>query len=131
MLSMLVVGDAELASARTAPPAVMAVVPAGAALAAHPAVSDVAQAVVGGGVVVAEAVRLARRPAARGRGLVEAVLGGVAALAHVLGRSGGPWCRPDSLFQTHAVWHVATAVVVGRRAADLSLADAPLDQASR
>ena len=26
-----------------------------------------------------------------------------------LGRSGGPWCRPDSLLQAHAAWHLLAA----------------------
>lgn len=29
--------------------------------------------------------------------------------AQVFGRTGGPWCRPDSLLQPHALWHVLTA----------------------
>ena len=29
--------------------------------------------------------------------------------AQGLGRTGGPWCRPDSLLQPHALWHVLTA----------------------
>ena len=34
----------------------------------------------------------------------------VAAVANVLSRTGAPLCRPDSLLQGHAVWHVLTAV---------------------
>lgn len=33
-----------------------------------------------------------------------------AAVANVLTRTGAPWCRPDSLLQGHALWHVLTAV---------------------
>jgi hypothetical protein len=36
----------------------------------------------------------------------------VAGVAFLLGRTGSPWCRPASLAQPHAVWHVAVAVVV-------------------
>ncbi len=32
------------------------------------------------------------------------------AVANVLGRTGAPLCRPDSLLQGHALWHVLTAV---------------------
>jgi hypothetical protein len=42
-------------------------------------------------------------------------LGVMAVAAQVLGRSGGPWCRPDSLLQPHAVWHVLTAALLWRR----------------
>jgi hypothetical protein len=42
------------------------------------------------------------------------ILAGVAllvgALANVLTRTGAPLCRPDSLAQGHAAWHVLTAV---------------------
>jgi hypothetical protein len=29
------------------------------------------------------------------------------------GRTGGPWCDPDSLLQPHAAWHVLSATAVG------------------
>ena len=32
------------------------------------------------------------------------------AVANVLSRTGAPLCRPDSLLQGHALWHVLTAV---------------------
>lgn len=35
-------------------------------------------------------------------------------IAYVLGRTGSPWCRPDTLWQPHAVWHVFIAVGLGR-----------------
>jgi hypothetical protein len=34
----------------------------------------------------------------------------LAVVANVLSRTGAPLCRPDSLLQGHAVWHVLTAV---------------------
>ncbi len=40
-------------------------------------------------------------------------LAGVAAVAYWTGRTGGPLCRPDSAFQPHAVWHVASAAALG------------------
>jgi hypothetical protein len=35
------------------------------------------------------------------------------AVANVLTRTGAPLCRPDSLLQGHALWHVLTAVGAG------------------
>jgi hypothetical protein len=37
--------------------------------------------------------------------------------AQVFGRTGGPWCRPDSLFQPHALWHALTASALWARSA--------------
>jgi len=37
---------------------------------------------------------------------------------YVLGRTGGPLCRPDSLLQPHALWHVLTAVAMAAWGAD-------------
>ena len=45
----------------------------------------------------------------RGVGLAAIALGGIAFL---LGRSGSPLCRPESVFQWHAVWHVLVAVAL-------------------
>lgn len=51
----------------------------------------------------------ARDDRARRAGRV-ALVGGAAALAaYALGRTGSPVCRPTSLFQWHAVWHVLGA----------------------
>ena len=33
----------------------------------------------------------------------------LAGLAFLLGRSASPWCRPESLFQAHAAWHLLVA----------------------
>jgi len=46
---------------------------------------------------------------ARGIGLAAIALGGV---AFFLGRTGSPLCRPESLFQWHALWHVLAAVAL-------------------
>ena len=65
--------------------------------------------------VLAEAV-VARRSAPRGVGragravMVAALSVGVA--AYVLGRTGGPLCRPDSLLQPHALWHLLTGLAM-------------------
>ncbi len=37
---------------------------------------------------------------------------GVGLVIWALSRTGGPWCRPESLLQGHAVWHVAAAWAV-------------------
>lgn len=34
----------------------------------------------------------------------------LAGLAFLLGRSTSPWCRPESLFQAHAAWHLLVAL---------------------
>ena len=48
-----------------------------------------------------------RAVVARALGLAAIALGGVAFL---LGQTGSPLCRPESLFQWHALWHVLVAV---------------------
>lgn len=40
------------------------------------------------------------------------LLGGAAIAVNLLTRTDAPLCRPDSLLQGHAAWHVLTAVVV-------------------
>lgn len=37
----------------------------------------------------------------------------VSAVVGRLGSTGGPWCDPESVLQTHALWHVGAAVAVG------------------
>jgi hypothetical protein len=71
--------------------------------------------------VLAEAA-VARRPRPRGAGragravVVATLVVGVA--AYLLGRTGGPLCRPDSLLQPHALWHLLTAAAMAAWAAD-------------
>ena len=65
--------------------------------------------------VLAEAV-VARRSAPRGvaragRAVMAAALA-VGVAAYVLGRTGGPLCRPDSLLQPHALWHLLTGLAM-------------------
>lgn len=55
---------------------------------------------------------------ARGVGLAAIALGGVAFL---LGQTGSPLCRPDSVFQWHALWHVLVAVSLTAYAYALSV----------
>lgn len=55
---------------------------------------------------------------ARGVGLAAIALGGVAFL---LGQTGSPLCRPDSVFQWHALWHVLVAISLAAYAYALSV----------
>lgn len=36
-----------------------------------------------------------------------------ALLAYAMGRTGSRWCRPESLWQPHAAWHVLSAIAIG------------------
>ena len=36
----------------------------------------------------------------------------LAGLFWLLGRTGGPWCRPDALLQAHAAWHLLAAAAI-------------------
>ncbi|MGI9615946.1 MAG: ceramidase domain-containing protein [Acidimicrobiales bacterium] len=40
------------------------------------------------------------------------VIGVIATLLNVLGRTDAPLCEPDSVFQAHGAWHLLTAVAV-------------------
>lgn len=128
LLGLLVLADGELATGAPAPPVLLAGVPVLAAAAAHPSSSAAAQVVAGVAAAVGEVHRSLRSAAPGGSWWLrtEAVLAGGGALAHVLGRTGGPWCRPDSWAQPHAAWHVATAAVVWLRAEDLAAPMTPL-----
>jgi hypothetical protein len=55
---------------------------------------------------------------ARGVGLAAIALGGI---AYLLGQTGSPLCRPESVFQWHALWHVLVAVSLGAYAYALSV----------
>jgi hypothetical protein len=53
-------------------------------------------------------------PVARDRRWLGAALGvyGAGQVAWLLSREGSAWCRPDSLLQGHALWHLLAAVTV-------------------
>jgi hypothetical protein len=84
-------------------------------------VTDIAMLTAVTAAVLVEAV-VARRSNPRGGGragriVVVAALA-VGVTAYLLGRTGGPLCRPDSLLQPHALWHLLTAVAMAAWAAD-------------
>jgi len=115
MLATLITADVARFTGRPASRAVVAALPGLALAAATSPWSVPAQLVVGTGAVAAEVARVrgarsgrrsGRRPAAA------SVVAAVGALGHVLGRTGGPLCRPDSVWQAHAAWHSAMAFVL-------------------
>lgn len=75
-----------------------------------PLAGGLALGAIGGELAVLPLDPPVRRPrgrnAVRVAGLATLALGG---LAFLLGRTGSPLCRPESLFQWHAVWHVLAA----------------------
>jgi hypothetical protein len=82
--------------------------------------TDIAMVAAVTAAVLAEAA-VARRPGHRGRRAGRVVMVAVLAVgvtAYLLGRTGGPLCRPDSLLQPHALWHLLTAVAMAAWAAD-------------
>jgi hypothetical protein len=87
--------------------------------AAAPAVATAVTGVGVAAIVILEVVIARRRRAGPrdgrdGRlGWVVFVLAAVAATTWVLGRSAGPACDPDAIFQFHGLWHVLSAVVLG------------------
>jgi hypothetical protein len=122
LLASVVVADVVRHGGRPAPRAVLVAAPVFGLVGAVPRWSPGTQALVGAAATLAEWVRIASGPpataAGRWRHRVEGVVAGAGALSHVLGRSGGPWCRPDSRAQPHAVWHTAMAVALALRAFD-------------
>jgi hypothetical protein len=83
--------------------------------ASDPFAGTLAAGAVAGEVAVMSGERRNPPPAlrsgavARGVGLAALAFGGI---AFFLGRSGSPLCRPESLFQWHALWHVLVAVAL-------------------
>lgn len=121
LLAGVVVADAARITGRPVPRAALGAVPVVAAVGAAPRWTMAAQAVAGLAATAAESARIATgsaSPAGRWRHRSEGLVAAAGALGHVLGRSGGPWCRPDSRLQPHALWHTAMAVALGLRALD-------------
>jgi len=57
-------------------------------------------------------LRAGPRSVSRAAGVVPWTLLALGSLCWVLGRSGGPWCRPESLLQAHAAWHLLAAAAL-------------------
>ncbi|MFV0316088.1 MAG: hypothetical protein ACK5O2_03890 [Microthrixaceae bacterium] len=71
----------------------------------------VALVALGAGVPLVRAVRSCSAVPGADRSKLSA-LGAIVALSlgsYVLGRTGGPLCRPDSPLQLHGLWHIGTA----------------------
>ena len=83
---------------------------AGALLTRRADLGGAVQGVLGGAVAIGEVAVGWRglRPV-----LGPGVLMGAGALIHARSRTGCPWCRPDSLLQGHAAWHVLSAAALG------------------
>jgi hypothetical protein len=79
-------------------------------------VTNVAMVAAVTAAVTAEAA-VTRRPGRAGQVIVLAALA-LGLAAYLLGRTGGPLCRPTSLLQPHALWHLLTAVAMAAWAAD-------------
>jgi hypothetical protein len=73
-----------------------------------------AASLVGGALVVGSEVRRRHKPTARAGLLLLAAAG-----VNLLSRTGGPWCRPGSVLQGHALWHVLTAAAMAEWGADV------------
>jgi hypothetical protein len=113
LLGLMGADDASRAAGRDVPPAVVAGVPALAAIGALPPLTDVAQLVAGAATVAAGLARSLTARAEDGSApLVGLAAFGVGALLHALGRTGEPLCRPASWRQAHAGWHVLAAIGV-------------------
>lgn len=114
MLGLLALTDATVAEGREMPAVAVGAVVGAAAVAGHPRTTDVAQGVTGTLAVAAEAARIVRG-GHRVEPAVRLPLFALGAALHAFGRSGGPLCRPDSLLQAHAGWHLLSAVALWSR----------------
>jgi hypothetical protein len=127
-LGLVTVADVEvLVDGRRWQPRALAVVAASALVALWPTASTPAQVALAASAVVAEGLvsvrRRSRRAGRRPPLPVVAVTGALAASVYLTSRTGRPLCRPDSLVQGHAVWHVLTALLLwwwGRAAAEVA-----------
>ena len=123
MLAMVAVSDAELLSGKQAPVGVLAAVAVATLAGAHPSASMAAQAIAATTAATGEVTRTSTMAAAPGkrwarRAEFPAFI--IGAAAHLTGRTGGPLCRPHSVLQPHALWHLLTATTVWLRSASLA-----------
>lgn len=114
MFGLLALTDVTRADGRPMPGAAVAGVVAAAAVAAHPRTTDYAQGGVGVLAVGAEARRHLRQASIR-EAAASLPLMATGVVLHILGRTGERWCRPDSLLQPHAGWHVLSAAALWTR----------------
>lgn len=115
MLGALVIADTARVTSRTPPRAVFSALPGVATAAAASPWSLPAQVIVGAGAAVAEVARVRRARTGQAPGwrpIAESLVAVGGALGHVFGRTGGPLCRPDSVWQAHAAWHTSMAVTL-------------------
>jgi hypothetical protein len=77
-----------------------------------PGAADAAQVVLAAVAIGMSLLRVRLRPAWRRTILTSMALLAVGGTLGTLSRSGWPWCRPDSLVQGHAVWHVLAAAAL-------------------
>jgi hypothetical protein len=92
---------------------------AAAAGALFPAGTEIAMVAAVPAAVLADAAATRRFSggARAGRVVVAAALA-AGVTAYLLGRTGAPLCRPGSVFQPHALWHLLTATAMAAWAAD-------------
>lgn len=94
-------------------------VAAASAALAHPRTTMAAQAAGAGLATALEVRRFLTRGAAstrdRRRGLLAAALMAAGLVLQAHGRTGRPWCRPDSPLQAHAGWHLLSAAALWAR----------------
>jgi lipopolysaccharide export LptBFGC system permease protein LptF len=90
-------------------------------LAAQPGVTDALSLALVLAIAVLELVEYRHElPAIRAEGLTAKRLARLSVLvalalagsAFLVGRTDGPWCRPDSAFQWHAAWHALAALAM-------------------
>ncbi|MBS1847524.1 MAG: hypothetical protein JST73_04540 [Actinobacteria bacterium] len=115
MLGTLVAADATRATGRPAPRALYAALPVASTVAAASSWSTAVQLAAAVAAIGGEVARVRRDQRSGRRGLrpaVEALVALGGASGHVLGRTGGPLCRPDSPLQAHAAWHTAMAALL-------------------
>ncbi len=94
----------DLSQVRWWPPAFVV----GAASAGTSALADPGQAVLVTAVVLIEL----RSPGRRGERLLTLTFLGIGAVIGRLAASGGPLCRPNSIWQGHGLWHLAAATAL-------------------
>lgn len=96
----------------------LAAVAGGGLLAIAPDASTAAQVVLGAAVVASEGASYVARRGTASRSELRrrfgplVVVGAAAVAVYTASRTGGPLCRPDSLVQGHAAWHVLTAFLL-------------------